>query len=285
MKLIKKKHNNRSIWVTGSILVFLMAIAGFTALPFVYTISTAFKPLDEIFIFPPRFFVRNPTFDNFNDLVILFNSSWVPFTRYFFNTVYITVMGTVGHVVIASLGAYILAKHDFWGKNFVFGMIVLSLMFAGQVTYIPNYIILSRLHLINTYYAVIIPAFSSTLGIFLMKQFMEGIPDTLIEAAKIDGAKELYIFWKIAMPLVKPAWLTLIIFSFQALWNNNASLYIFKETLKTLPYALQQVLAGGVARTGSGAAVALVLMVVPISLFMFTQSNIMETMAKSGIKE
>lgn len=285
MKLFKKRRDNRSIWVTGSILVLLLGIAAFTSLPFIYTISSAFKPLDEIFLFPPRFFVRNPTFDNFNDLMILFTSSWVPFTRYLFNTIYITVAGTFGHVIIASLGAYILAKHKFWGRNFVFTLIVLSLMFAGQVTYIPNYIILSKLHLINTYYAVIVPAFSASLGIFLMKQFMEGVPDTLIEASKIDGAKELTVFWKVAMPLVKPAWMTLIIFSFQALWNNNASLYIFKESYKTLPYALAQVLAGGVARTGSGAAVALVLMIVPISLFMFTQSNIMETMAKSGIKE
>lgn len=285
MKKLGSKKASRSVWATAGILIFLMAIALFTSLPFVYTISNAFKPLDEIFIFPPKFLVRHPTMDNFSDLIILFNSSWVPFTRYLFNTLYITAVGTAGHVVVASLAAYVLAKHRFWGKEFVFNMVVLSLMFAGQVTYIPNYIIMSRLHMINTHFSIIIPALSASLGVFLMKQFMEGIPDSLLEAAKIDGAREMTIFWKIAMPQVKPAWLTLIIFSFQSLWNNNGSLYIFDEQLKTLPYALQQVLAGGVARTGSGAAVALILMIVPVSLFMITQSNVMETMAQSGIKE
>lgn len=285
MKKLGSKRESRSIWVTIGLLVFLLAIALFTSLPFVYTISNAFKPLDEIFLFPPKFLVRHPTFDNFSDLVILFNSSWMPFTRYLFNTLYITLLGTAGHVVVASLGAYVLAKHHFWGQKFVFNMVVLSLMFASQVTYIPNYIILSRLHMINTHWAIIVPALASSLGVFLMKQFMEGIPDSLLEAAKIDGAREITIFWRIAMPQVKPAWLTLIIFSFQSLWNNNGSLYIFDEELKTLPYALQQVLAGGVARTGTGAAVALILMIVPVTLFMITQSNIMETMAQSGIKE
>lgn len=287
VKRIKIKSGKPIRSLSGDILIvlFLLAVGGFMVLPFIYTISTAFKPLDEIFLFPPSFFVSNPTFSNLNDLFIILNSSWVPFTRYLFNTVFITVTGTLGHVIIASLGAYVLSKHDFVGKKAIFSIIIMSLMFVGQITYIPNYMILSKLHLINTYFSIIIPAFAAPLGLFLMKQFMDGIPNSLIDAAKIDGASELKIFWKIAMPVVKPAWMTLIIFSFQSLWNNPARLYIYKEELKTLPFALGQVLAGGIARSGAASAVALVLMIVPITMFTATQSNIMETMSHSGIKE
>lgn len=285
-----KKHHKKgkpTRSVSGDILIisFLLFIGAFMVLPFIYTISTAFKPLDEIFLFPPSFFVRNPTFSNINDLFIILNSSWVPFTRYLFNTVFITFAGTLGHVIIASLGAYVLSKHDFFGKKVIFSIIIMSLMFVGQVTYIPNYMILSKLHLINSYFSIIIPAFASPLGLFLMKQFMDGIPNSLMEAGKIDGAGELTIFWRIAMPVVKPAWMTLIIFSFQSLWNNPANLYIYKEELKTLPFALGQIISGGIARSGAASAVALVLMIVPITMFTATQNNIMETMSHSGIKE
>ena len=284
-KKVRHKKPNRSFVGNFINVLFIALMGGFMLLPFLYAVSSAFKPLDEIFVYPPRFFVNNPTLSNFNDLFILLNSSWVPFSRYFTNTLYITVLGTTGHVFIASLGAYIFAKHDFFGRNTLFAIVVMSLMFVGQVTYIPNYIILSKLHLINTPYSLIIPAFAGPLGLFLMKQFMEGLPDSLIESAKIDGAKELTIFIRIAMPLVKPAWLTLIIFSIQNLWNNNANMYIYKEQLKTLPFALQQVIAGGIARTGEGSAAALILMIVPITVFIISQTSIIETMAHSGIKE
>ena len=150
---------------------------------------------------------------------------------------------------------------------------------------IPNYLILSKLHLIDTQWAVIIPAFSSPMGLFLMKQFMDGLPMSLVEAAKIDGASEWKVFLKIVMPNVKPAWLTLIIFSVQNLWNNRASTYIYTEKRKTLVYALQQIQSGGVARTGQMAAVSVIVMIVPIIVFVLSQSQVLETMASSGIKE
>lgn len=264
---------------------FLVIVGTFMALPLVYAINNAFKPLDEIFLFPPRLFVRNPTLDNFSDLFQLLGDSWVPFSRYIFNTVFITGMGIIGHVLLASAAAYPLAKHKFPGRGPMFQVVVLSLMFTPAVTAIPNYMIMSWLGLVNTYWAIIIPAFSYSLGLYLMKQFMEQIPDALLEAAKIDGASEYRIFWSIVMPNVKPAWMTLIILLFQMLWGADNSSFIYSEELKTLNYAANQIVLGGIARAGVGAAVALLLMSVPITVFVFSQSQIIETMATSGMKE
>lgn len=251
----------------------------------IYAISNAFKPLDEIFMFPPRFFVRNPTLDNFRDLFLLMAQSWVPFSRYIFNTVFITAAGTAGHVVVASMAAYALEKHKFPGAKLFFSIVVTSLMFSPVVTAIPNYMVMAKLKWLDTYLALIIPAFGYSLGLFLMKQFMVTIPDSLLESARMDGASEFRTFWTVAMPCVKPAWLTLIIFSFQTLWGATGSTFIYSEELKTLPYALNQILLGGFARAGVGAAVILLMMIVPVILFMVTQSSIIQTMSTSGLKE
>ncbi|MDI9412988.1 MAG: carbohydrate ABC transporter permease [Bacillota bacterium] len=281
----RKKRLSRSQGGDLVIILFLLAGATFSALPLVFAISNAFKPLSELFLFPPQFFVRHPTLDNFKDLFVLMEDSWVPITRYLFNTLFITVIGTTGHVLMSSLAAYVLAKHKFPGRDFFFGLVVLSLMFAYQVTAIPNYLTMSALGWVNTYASIIVPAWSASLGLFLMKQFMEQIDDTLIEAAKIDGASELRIFWKIVMPNVRPAWLTLIILSFQTLWNETGGRFIYSEQLKTLPYALNQIIAGGVARAGVGAAVGLVMMIVPIVVFVFNQAKVVETMGSAGINK
>ncbi|TVQ25353.1 MAG: carbohydrate ABC transporter permease [Spirochaetaceae bacterium] len=260
-------------------------MGAFMALPMVFAISNAFKPLDEIFMFPPQFFVRNPTLDNFKDLFLLMANSWVPFSRYVFNTLFITVAGTVGHVIVASMAAYVLEKHRFPGRVIFFQIVILALMFAPEVTAIPNYITMARIGWLDTYWALIVPALAFPLGLFLMKQFMATIPDSLLESARIDGASEFTVFWRIAMPSVKPGWLTLVIFSFQVLWRMTGGVYIYSEQLKPLPFALGQIIAGGVARAGVGAAVILMMMVVPIVLFIIAQSSIIQTMASSGIKE
>ena len=196
-----------------------------------------------------------------------------------------TNIGTIGHLLVASLCAYALAKHRFPGRNLIFWIIVTALMFSTQVTAIPNYLIMSKIGWLDSYLALIIPAIAKPLGLFLMKQFMEQIPDSLLEAARIDGAKETTVFLRIAMPQVKPAWLTLIIFCFQDLWNLQGSNYFYREELKTLPYALSQISAAGISRAGATAAVAVIMMIVPITIFIISQSNIIETMASSGIKE
>ncbi|ASA25921.1 carbohydrate ABC transporter permease [Paenibacillus donghaensis] len=280
-----KKRVNRSIWGTLSLFALLTVFGAFMILPLVYAVNNAFKPLDEIFIFPPTLFVRHPTMNNFIDLFNLLGNSWVPFSRYVFNTVFITGVGIVGHVLLASAAAYPLAKHHFPGKKILFSIVVLSLMFTPAVTAMPNYMIMSWLGLIDTYWAVIIPAFAYSLGLYLMKQFMEQIPDVLLEAAKMDGASEYRIFWSIVMPNVKPAWLTLIILLFQILWGSDGNGFIYSEQLKSLHFAAAQVVAGGIARSGAAAAVALILMSVPITLFIFSQSRIIETMATSGMKD
>ncbi|NCU25258.1 carbohydrate ABC transporter permease [Candidatus Nomurabacteria bacterium] len=288
MHMIRKAHKKLNRSMGGDLLLYIVLIVfgAVMALPLIYAISNAFKPLDELWLFPPRFFVRNPTLKNFSDLFRIMSNTWVPFSRYIFNTLFVSVVGTAGHIILSSLCAFALAKHDFPGSKILFQIVVLALMFHAAVTVIPNFIIMSYLNWINTYKALIIPAFGSSLGLYLMKQFMEQmIPDSILESAKIDGSSEWRTFWTIVMPMVKPAWLTLIIFSFQSLWNMGTSILIQKEQLKPLNYALQQVLAGGIARAGAGSAATVMMMSLPILIFLFTQSNIVETMSTSGMKE
>lgn len=283
-KLFKTRKLNRSL--AGDIVLFtiLLFFGFFSAYPLIMTVSNAFKPLDELFLFPPRLFPRNITFDNFRDLSELIGNSWIPFSRYFFNTILITTLGTIGHVIIASMAAFPLAKYKFPGRGLFFTLVVYSLMFAPQVTATPNYIIISKIGLIDNPSAIILPAIASSLGLYLMKQFMGQIPDELIESAKIDGASEYRIFFQIVMPLVKPAWLTLIILLFQRLWVTDGGAYIFSEELKPLSYALRQIAQGTIERAGTIAAVAFIMMIVPVTFFIISQSRIVETFSTSGMK-
>ena len=281
----REKKLNRSM--AGNTLLFvLMGICGVAmALPLVMVINNALKPLDELFQFPPKIFVRNPTLENFSDLFILMNDTWVPFSRYMLNTIIITGGGMVGHVVIASLAAYPLAKHNFPGKKILFLLVELSMMFSWTVTQTPQYMIISWMGINNSYWALILPACAFGMGLYLMKQFMEQLPDSLMESARLDGAGEFRIFWSIVMPNVKPAWLTLAIFQFQQMWGNTGGTFLRDEQLKPLQYALYQVASGGVMRQGAAAVVQLIVAAIPITFFLICQSQIIETMTTSGIKE
>ena len=282
----RQKSLGRSVSGNIAILFLLTVMALLMLIPIVYAVSNALKPFDALFVCPPRLLGRNPTGENFIDLFNLMADSWVPFSRYFFNTIFITAVGTAGHVLIASMAAYALAKFDFRGRNLLFGMVVLALMFSPAVTAVPSYLIMARLGWVDSLAALIIPAFQSSLGLYLMKQFMEQLlPDSLIEAARIDGKSEAGIFFTIAFPLAKPAWLTLIILTVQSLWNNTGGTYIYSEQNKTLPMALTQITASGISRAGAGAAVTVVMMVIPITLFILVQGSMIETMATSGMKE
>jgi len=255
-------------------------------LPMLYVIMQSLKPLDELWMYPPRFIVTSPTLKNFRDLFTLMNISWVPFSRYIFNTVLVSVAGTFGHLLLASMAAYALAKIKFPGKNGMFQLVQLSLMFNATVTTITSFILMSELHWLDTYWALIVPAWGSTLGLYLMKQFMDtNVNDSVLESARLDGAREFRIFWTIAMPMVKPAWLTLIIYSFQGLWNAGASMYIYSEQYKSFNYAIGQITAGGIKRAGASAASQVIMMLVPITVFVISQSNIIETMGSSGMKD
>lgn len=277
---------NRSAGGDVGITIILTIMGLFMFLPMYYVVIQSLKPLDELFTFPPRFWVMSPTLDNFKDLFILMNDSWVPFSRYIFNTVFITACGTVGNLLLASMTAYALSKLRFPGRNFMFQLIVMSLMFHSTVNQVTHFIILSSFGLIDNYLAIILPALASTLGLYLMKQFMESsVSDAVLESARLDGASEFRIYWTIAMPMVKPAWLTLIIETFKGLWNTGASIYIHSEQLKTFNYAIGQILSGGIARSGAGAASTVIMMIVPILIFVINQSKIIETMGSSGMKD
>ena len=282
----KRAALNRSVGGDLGIDILLIIFGAFMFLPMVYAFSQSLKPLDELWMFPPRFFVRKPTLDNFSDLFMLMSTSWVPFSRYIFNTAFVSVCGTFGHLFLASMAAYALTKINFPGRKLMFSLIYYSLMFHTTVAAISNFIIMSALHWIDTYWSLIVPAFGSTLGLYLMKQFMETtVPDSVLESARLDGASEVSIYWTIVMPMVKPAWLTLIVYSFQGLWNSGTSVYIYSEELKTFNYAIQQILAGGIVRSGAAAASTVIMMLVPITVFVIKQSNIIETMASSGMKD
>ena len=280
----RKVRLSRSWWGDMFLILFLVAFALFSAYPLVFAICNAFKPMDELFIFPPKLFPTRFTVEHFLDLFNLMSDTKIRVSRYFLNTSWITLAGTFGHVILASLCAYPLAKHRFPGRKVLNQMVVYSLMFSSAVTTIPRYMIVNWLGLLDSQWAVIIPSWAFTTGLFLMRQFMEVVPNELLEAAKIDGANEFVIFGKVVMPMVKPAWLTLIILLFQSLWATDGGSYIFTENLKPLSYFLSQVVSGGVARTGTAAAVTVVMLIVPITVFIINQTKMIDTMAHSGIK-
>lgn len=281
-----KKRLSRSVGGDITLIICLMLLAVVMLLPIVYAVVTSLKPNNELWIFPPRFFVRNPTTKNYSGLFELMNTSWVPFSRYFFNTLFITVVGSIGHIMIATMCAYPLACYRFPGSRFIFKLIQTSLMFSASVTAIPTFIVMSRLHLVDNYLALILPAFALPLGLFLMKQFIEQmVHPALLESAELDGASEFIKCFKIVFPMVKPAWLTLAIFSVQTLWTVGNTPYIYTENKKTLNYAMSQIVSAGIARQGVGAAVSVVMLLVPLLFFIISQSNIVETMGSSGIKD
>ena len=267
---------------------FLIALLIFTAFPLVAMVNRAFMPLEELFVYPPRIIVRNATMKNFADLFTSLSASTVPFTRYIFNSLWITIISVVLSVVISCLGAYGLVKHKPYGANVLFAIVLAGLMFSGHVTQISNYMVVSGMGMINTYSALIVPKIAVAYNFFLVKQFCEQLPDSLLEAARIDGANELTVFFKIAMPLLKPAWSTLAVFSFVSNWNDSFSplVYITSVQMKTLPLALQT-LAGGagvVARSGTVGAATLLTTIPTIIVYTIMRGRVMQTMTYSGIK-
>ena len=275
---------NRSL--AGDILVFavLACFGAFMLLPFIYAIAQSVKPIEEIFVFPPRFLANHPTTENYRMLSHLTDSLWIPFSRYAANSIFVTVVGTLLNLIVASMAAFPLAKYKFPGSGFLFNIVVMALLFTGPVTALPQYIVVAKTQLINTPWAVILPTVALPLGLFLMKNFMTQINDAMLEAARIDGAGIFRVFVSICMPLVKPASFTLVIFSFQSLWNSTGGAYVYEEELKLLPTILNQIATAGMSRVGPGAAAAVLMMIPSFLIFVLLQSRIIETMAFSGIK-
>ena len=282
----KLKASNRQAGrkIGGTIAIFsvLLVVGAFMLFPIYLTVVMSVKPVEELFIFPPKLYAMRPTLDNFSDMFDALNSNRVPFSRYVFNSVAVTVSVTVLQCIFCSMAAFVLAKCRFPGSKFINGVIVVSLLYQSNVIYIMQYIVMAKLGLIDNPLALILPSIASPMGLFLMRQSISQIPDSMIEAAKVDGAGLFRICWQIVMPNQKPALMTLIIFAFQAAWNIQGGSLIFQEQYKTLPTVVMQ---SGLARAGVAMAAAVFMLVPPIVVFTLAQRQVIETMAHSGIKE
>ena len=280
-----RKQLNRSHFGNFSVFFMLVVVGIFMGLPLYYTVIQSFKPIEERFIFPPRFYVVNPTWSSYTQLFQLVSDLTVPFSRYLFNSIFVSIASTGVGVLVGAMAAYPFAKKKFPGKDGLWKLVMLTLLFSGGVTALPSYIVKAKLGLINTYWVLILPNLASTLHMFLLRQFMLQIPDSLLDAAKIDGASDMRIFLKIVLPNVKPAWMTVMVLSFTSVWNAGSTGVIFKEQYKLLPTALSQISAGGISRSGAASAAGVLLMIPPIISFILTQSKMLQTMAHSGIKD
>lgn len=266
--------------------LFLVGFGLFSVLPLIYCVVTSFKPIDELLVFPPRFFVLRPTISNYTALPDLLSNLRVPLSRYIFNSLFVSATATFLYVFVATLAAFALCKSNIKGRKSFFLVIQFALLFNAYTLSIPRYLIYSWMNIVDTYWVEILPHIASTMGVFLMKQYMEGaIPNALLEAAKVDGASPFTIFFRIALPIVKPCWLTLTLFGFRDIWSTVPEGTVFNETLKTLPTIMSQITAGGIARSGSAMAVTVIMMIPPILVYLVSQSNVIESMSNAGIKE
>ena len=279
-----RRRISRSAGGNFLVALFLLLLGAFMLLPIYYTVVNSLKPIHELFLFPPRLYVTSPTLDNFRGLIRIQGQAPVPFERYAFNSLFVTVAATGGFMLAASMAAYPLAKHRFPGKKVILQLVVFAILFRTEVTAVPQYILMVKTRLIDTYAALILPALATSFGVFLMTQFAEGIPEEILESARIDGAKEIPLFFRMVLPMVRPAWLTLGIFTFTREWSTTGTQFIYSEELKMLPAMLAQIGGAGLSRAGVSAAVSVLLMVPPVVMFLFCQRSVIETMAHSGLK-
>ncbi|MBO5320082.1 MAG: carbohydrate ABC transporter permease [Ruminococcus sp.] len=270
---------------TAASFVLLTALGLFMVFPIYLTVVMAIKPVEELFVFPPKLYAVRPTLDNFRDMFAAVRQNRVPFSRYVFNSVFVTVSVTAAQCVFASMAAFVLAKCRFPGCRIINGVIVTSLLYQSSVIYIMQYMVMTKLNIIDSPLALILPAAASPMGVFLMRQSISQIPDAMLDAAKVDGAGLFRICWQIVIPNQKPALMTLMIFAFQAAWNIQGGGVIFREQFKTLPAAVAQVSSSGMARAGVAMAASVFMLVPPVIVFILAQRYVIETMAHSGIKE
>lgn len=282
---------NPSQFNRGQIKYFLILIplAIVYALPIIYIFSTAFKPLTELFEYPPRFFVRKPTTENFRELISVLSSSTVPFGRYLINSVLTTIVVTVANVIISLYAGYTLAKKKFRYKKLINTINTMAMMFVPVAVTIPRFLVIKELGVLDTFWALVLPLLAMPVGLFLLVQFISTVPDALIEAARIDGANENYILFRIVAPMVKPAICTIAILAFQNAWNSTemSNLFVSNDWLRTFPYYISTLASNQgntVAGAGIVAAATLVLFIPNLIVFILMQSNVMNTMAHSGIK-
>lgn len=270
------------------IIVLILPLALFMLLPIVFIICHAFKPMDELFAFPPKFFVTRPTLDNFKKLFQASQSSGIPLTRYVFNSVIVTSVVVIASILLSTLSGFALSKLKFKLKTSILEINNMALMFVPVAVMIPRYLTINVLGLTDTYFAHIFPLLAMPVSLFLVKQFIDQVPDALVEAAYIDGASELRVYFKIILPMIKPAIATAAILAFQQVWINveSSNLYVSNEGIKTLAFYMNSLAATNntVAGQGIAAAAALIMFVPNLLMFILVQKSMMNTMAHSGLK-
>jgi len=266
----------------------LVPMSAFMALPVVYIMNHALKPFSELFAFPPKFFATNPTLDNFSKLSKVTQTSTVSMGKFVFNTLLVTFLVVFLTVIIGTMAGFALSKLNFKLKKAVFEINTLSMMFVPAAVLIPRYLTIDKLGIMDTYLAHILPLLAMPVGLFLIKQFMDQVPDELMEAAIVDGAGMFRIYWKIMIPMTKPAIVTVCILSFQQVWGNmeTSNMFTTKENMRTLAFYMNTLVNANTTIAGQGiaAAAALIMFLPNIILFIILQSNVMNTMAHSGIK-
>ncbi|PYI56344.1 ABC transporter permease [Paenibacillus flagellatus] len=287
--LKRRSRLNRADAFQKTLYALLTILGLFMILPIVYIFNHALKPYQELFVYPPRIFVEHPTFQNFTELFLVSSSSVVPVTRYLFNSLFTTALTVAAVTIISAMCAYPLSKHRFPGSRLLFATIMLTLMFAPETVGIPRYLVVSHLGIMNTYWGHLLPHLAAPVSVFLMKQFVDQVPNELIEAAKMDGAREFTVFLRVVIPMIMPAVATVAILTFQAAWGNveTSKLFMQDESMKTFPFFLSTLtngLANSVARQGAAAAAAVVLFLPNFIIFLFFQRKVIATMAHSGIK-
>ncbi len=269
--------------------LFVVPLALITGLPIVYIIFHAFKPMEELFAFPPKFITTNPTLDNFRQLFKASRSAGIPLSKYLFNSILITVSVVFSSMILSSAAAYAMSKLKFKGRDLIFNINQLALMFVPVAVMIPRYLVVEFLGLTDTYWSQILPLIPLPVSVFLLKQFVDTVPDSLIEAAYMDGATELHVYFKIIIPMIKPALATAAILVFQQVWSNleASNYYISDEGLKSLVFYMNTLASANgnsVAGQGVQAAASLLMFLPNLILFCFLQNKVMNTMAHSGIK-
>lgn len=273
---IKKK-------VTGILLAFIVALLCFIfLLPFFVMVTTAFRTNKDAFTLPVRLIPRVFTIENFPAAL-----STIPYVRYMMNTIFITLLSILGQVVVTPMVAYSLAKIDWGGAKIISGLLMMTMMIPFTVTMIPLYKIYSSLHLTNTYIPLILPCyFGMPYLIIIVRQFFVGIPNSLLEAARIDGANIVQQYYKIALPLCKPVLTTVAIYAFMNAWSDYLApmIYISKTEKLTLTLGLQQFMSE-YATDWSQLMAAALLFVIPVVVFyIIFQKNFVEGVATSGLK-
>ena len=285
----KKRHKKlqlkRAQW---PVYLMLAPMVLMSVLPIIYIVFTAFKPIGELFAYPPKFITLRPTIDNFKKLFEASEDTIFPLSMYLFNSIVSTAAVVLIGLIIAVAAAYVLSKKRFRGRNVIFKMNTLSMMFVATAVSIPRYLIIKEVGLIDSFWANIIPMLATPVGVFLLKQFVDQLPDAVIEAARIDGANDYQIIWKIVLPLVKPALATVAILLFQNSWNSMeaSKMFINTESLKTFAFYMNTLSnsGNGVAGVGISAAASLLMFLPNVVLFILMQSKVMNTMAHLGMK-